>query len=130
MDNYWTEILIDVDSIQKLSLPCDLYRFKLVLKDEIKFEFINFIESLSNKSGYYFNSHFMHERVKINDILVSKDLMTELLFYSEAMKSITVVNDVYLHRSRGKVITLIDKIVIDNQYFYDMSSKATFPLFK
>ena len=54
--------------------------------------FIKFIKNLSSSKGWYFNSHYMHSEIKIQDpVRVIFDLFKKLVAYVDLLKSIRVI---------------------------------------
>ena len=76
-----------------LFFPNDLFEASVDCKDqEIIYTLIKFIEDLRDSKGWYFNSHFMHSKVKIRDpILVNFDFFKKLYAYVDILKSTQVI---------------------------------------
>ena len=59
--------------------------------EEATDRFIEFIESLRDSEGWYFNSHYMHSKIKIRDpILVEINFIKTLYPYVDELKSTQV----------------------------------------
>ena len=54
--------------------------------------FIKFIKMIESKEGYYFNNHYMHERIKIS-IDAYPNVIEELYPYVDILKSITAFDE-------------------------------------
>ena len=94
MKEYWIIIRINKWDIKKfLFLPNDLFQliFKVYLNIEESAIFIKFIESLRDSKGWYFNSHYMHSKIKIEDsIRVNIKYIDKLYAYVDLLKSTQV----------------------------------------
>ena len=87
----WLEI--DEYNKEAFLLPCSLFKlsFELNNSDVLKSFFV-WIRNIKDKEGYYFNQHFMHNRLSINRIWVDAKL-TETLFRDiDLIKATEVVN--------------------------------------
>ena len=94
MKEYWA--YFDITSTSRLTqlfLPNDLFEFRIMCLDKEKSAiFINFIENLRDSKGWYFNSHFMHSKIKIRDpIVVSIKCIDTLYAYVDLLKSTQVI---------------------------------------
>ena len=94
MKEYWA--YFDITSTSRLTqlfLPNDLFEFDIMWWDKEKSAiFINFIESLRDSKGWYFNSHFMHSKIKIRDpIVVDIKCIYTLYAYVDVLKSTQVI---------------------------------------
>ena len=86
-------LLID-EKGKRLFLPSDLLEVTITLSNrEQAMNFIKFIYDISQKKGYYFQSHYLHERIMIGSILISPDLISIIHPYVEVMKSIIVLKN-------------------------------------
>ena len=77
----------------RFSLPNDLFEISYTLdyKAGTK-KLIKLIKNLRDSKGWYFNSHFMHSKIKIRDpILVDIEYIKELFAYVDTLKSIQVI---------------------------------------
>ena len=77
----------------RFSLPNDLFETSYTLWDKADIKaLIKFIEDLRDSKGWYFNSHFMHSKIKIRDpIVVDINCIKELYAYIDVLKSIRVI---------------------------------------
>ena len=124
------EVQINKESSKNIFLPCDLFIFQLSRASEIIDVIIKFIDNLAEKKGYYFNSHYMHEVVKISEIEITIKQAPILLNYQQAMKSIKVAslsnNNIYFIGSSN----LNDRIVIETFLeSFDYTYKSIMRLF-
>ena len=73
-------------------LPNDLFEASIDLSDQKGIDtFTEFIESLRDSKGWYFNSHYMHSKVKIRDpIQIDIGDIEKLDAYVDVLKSIKV----------------------------------------
>ena len=111
--------LIDVtdNSIKTLFLPSDLFKFWIYLNDEeIMNKFIEFITMKHQHKGYYFNQHYMHERLWISNLFIQPVLIQKLIPYFDVLKSIKVINDSdWTIADFGcNSCSIIDKFMIEN----------------
>ena len=76
-----------------LFLPNDLFEVSADCRDQEMIDlFIKFIQDLRDSKGWYFNSHYMHSKVKIRDpIKVEIKLIKELYPYVDSLKSTQVI---------------------------------------
>ena len=74
-------------------LPNDLFEIFIDLSDQKSInKFIKFIKNLRDFKGWYFNSHWMHSKVKIRDsIEIEIDDIQKLHAYVYALKSTQVI---------------------------------------
>ena len=94
MTKYW--MYVDVNESNRWSyffLPNDLFEVYIDCKEkEIINTLIKFIENLRDSKGWYFNSHYMHSKIKIRDpIVVGVDYIKELYAYVDVLKSTRVI---------------------------------------
>ena len=81
--------------VSKLQLPSELFTFDIDLTDEsIIDQFVLFIQNIVNKKGYYFKTHFLHERVSISSNMIKlKSCNIEALYpYVKDMRSIKIIS--------------------------------------
>ena len=73
--------------------PNDLFEMSISLHYQNSIDtFIEFIENLRDSKGWYFNSHYMHSKVKILDpIRVGINYIRKLYTYIDILKSTQVV---------------------------------------
>ena len=76
-----------------LFLPNDLFEVSVDCRNQERINwFIKFIQDLRDSKGWYFNSHYMHLKVKIRDpIRVEIDFIKELYPYVDSLKSTQVI---------------------------------------
>ena len=94
MREYWMQVWVDSKYSQDhIFLPNDLFEVSFILSNKEMVEpFIKFIKNLSSSKGWYFNSHYMHSEIKIQDpVRVKFDLIKELVAYVDLLKSIQVI---------------------------------------
>ena len=74
-------------------LPSDLFEVSVECRNQEKIGiFIKFILNLRDSEGWYFNSHYMHSKIKIRDpIWVDIVDIKKLSAYVDEMKSIHVI---------------------------------------
>ena len=93
MKEYWMFYEIKQSKEWSLFIPNDLFEFSIdcTFKETID-SFIEFIENLKDSEGWYFNSHYMHSKIKIRDpIKVDIDFIMELYPYVDVLKSTQVI---------------------------------------
>ena len=135
----WNIIIsIDDQNAKALFLPSDLFKFKIDLNNEsILQEFIEFIRMKYQHKGYYFNAHYMHERLRISKLYIWSELIQELAPDHDILNSIKLTdeNNWTSTESDWNSCSIIDKFVIKNlkdfiadethfiwpQYFIDVS---------
>ena len=111
MIKYWLNVEISCSS-DNINLPWDLFRFTFRYSKEVEAKFIEFIESVSNRTGYYFNEHYMSELIQIDDIKISINAYSNLVPYIESMELIFIYNDLYFPKYNENCPTLLDKVVV------------------
>ena len=94
MKEYW--IFLKITSLgqpTQLFLPGDLFEFLIICLDkEMIGIFIKFVENLRDSKGWYFNSHYMHSKIKIWDsITVNIKYIDKLYAYVDTLKSTQVI---------------------------------------
>ena len=94
MKEYWA--YFDITSTSRLTqlfLPNDLFEFHIMCLDKEKSAiFINFVENLRDSKGWYFNSHFMHSKIKIEDpIKIDIEYIKKIYAYIDVLKSTQVI---------------------------------------
>ena len=99
------------EKLNELFLPNDLFEVSIFCIYQRKFSiFINFIENLRDSKGWYFNSHWMHSKIKIrNPIRVDVYDIKRLYAYVDVMKSILVSlckNDTHSYKFEYESSTL------------------------
>ena len=119
-------------------LPSDLFNFTIDLKNEsILQEFIEFIRMRHQHKGYFFNAHYMHERLRISNLFIRPDLIQELVSDFDILNSIKLTdeNNWTSTESDWNSCSIIDKFMIKDlidfivdrtyfilpQYFIDAS---------
>ena len=73
--------------------PNDLFKTLIDLRDKKSIStFIEFIENLRDSKGWYFNSHYMHSKIKIRDpIFINIDDIRTLYIHVDVLKSTQVI---------------------------------------
>ena len=94
MINNTTCLRIDCQDEQwKLSLPWNLFKFRIVLtSNEITKEFLLHINNINDRKGYYFNQHYMHSRLWIDSLEIDQKYVNILYPSLELLKSIEVID--------------------------------------
>ena len=88
-------ILISEENKVMMSLPCDLFKFSIDLKNEGIVEmFLQLIDNIRQNKGFYFNSHFMHSRLWIVSLYVDSDLVSKLYPSLELLKQTKIISDI------------------------------------
>ena len=91
------------NKLNQLFLPNDLFEFSIFCLFQRRIDvLINFIGNLRDSKGWYFNSHWMHSKVKIRDpIRIEIDDVKKLYPYVDVLKStqITLCKE-YAHSSK------------------------------
>ena len=96
-----------------MSLPWDLFRFSININDdEMADNFIDVINNIYNKIGYYFNNHFMHERIWVLKIHIESTVFEKIYQVYNILNEILAIeisndNDYILINKNS---TLLDKI--------------------
>ena len=131
-------ISIDDQNVKAMLLPSDLFKYSIDLKSEsILQEFIEFIRMRHKHKGYYFNAHYMHERLKFFNLYIRPDLIQELAPDHDILNSIKLTdeNNWASTESDWNSCCIIDKFMIQDfkdfivdethfilpQYFIDAS---------
>ena len=112
-------ILINEYNIKMLYLPSDLFKYHFDLNDEIIFrEFIEFLKMIDHNKGYYFKSHYMHERLWIWNLYIQLDQIEKLVPHFDILKSIKVIdnNDWVNPYSESNSYSIIDMFVLQDSY--------------
>ena len=130
MKNYWYLISVDLfTNHQRLQLPSNLFILNFIeIKQNIDY-FINFINNIKSKIGYYFNNHYMHDKLMIFSDKILIDLsQLELLYpYWETLKSLKAFwNFSFNNKSQKKYLnlTLLDtKLNLKNGFKFNQKSK-------
>ena len=113
-------ISINDQNTKAMFLPSDLFKFTIDLKNEsILQEFIEFIRMKYQHKGYYFNAHYMHERLRICSLLIRLDLIQELVSDFDILNSIKLTDENNWIRTESdwNSCSIIDKFMIKD--FYD-----------
>ena len=89
-------IFVEANSTDRLThifLPNDLFEVSIDCRDPKAFDaFIEFIENLRDSKGWYFNSNYMHSKIKIRDpITVDIRNIKTLYAYVDVLKSTQVI---------------------------------------
>ena len=93
MINNTTCLWLDKNFRRKRYLPWNLFKFKIMLDLEIKAKtFLQFLQDINDRKGYYFNQHFMHSRLWIESIEV-KGKLVAILYPSLELLKTTEVSD-------------------------------------
>ena len=92
MINNTTCLRIDrQDEEWKLSLPWNLFKFRIILNsEEITKTFLLHINNINDRKGYYFNQHYMHSRLCIKFLEINHTYANILYPSIELLKSIEV----------------------------------------
>ena len=131
-------ISINDQNTKEMFLPSDLFKFTIDLKNEsILREFIEFIRMRHQHKGYYFNAHYMHERLRISKLYILPNLIQELAPDYDILNSIKLTdeNNWTYTESDWYSCSIIDKFMITDfddfivdethfilpQYFIDAS---------
>ena len=109
-----------------LSLPWDLFRFKFSVSSIEKANcFIEFLNNLKERKGYYFNTHFMHEQIWLTNIVLYTIFIEKILPYVEDMKQINA----FLYREElinqkyyNAYWTLHDAITLYSSFYFNWKS--------
>ena len=117
MPRYSLVLSIEWESKNRIYLPSDLFCFKFVnfTSKELPI-FIDLINNLSNKRGWYFGSHYMHELLNIKDVVISSGLIKKMFHLSDILNSIKVYGSSKFSWDSKSELKLIDKIVISSLY--------------
>ena len=114
----WNKMIsIDDQNSKDMFLPSDLFNFTIDLKNEsLLQEFIEFIRMKHQHKGHYFNSHYMHERLKIFSLLIRPDLIQELAPDLDILNSIKLAdeNNWTSTESDWNSYSIIDKFMIQD----------------
>ena len=100
-----------------ITLPWDLFKLSFNLdNDIIADKFLEFISNIKIKNGYYFNQHYMHDKLWVWYILINSNLFDKLLPYIEDLKQIKSIKDddrkSWQIRNIGS--TILDKFLFKN----------------
>ena len=93
MKENWTNIIaFSANQQTHKFLPNDLFVYcDQCTTEKVTDRFIEFIESLRDSKGWYFNSHYMHSQIKIRDsILAEINFIKTLYPYVDVLKSTQV----------------------------------------
>ena len=81
------------DEEWKLSLPWNLFKFKILLdSEEVLNKFLLHINNINDRKGYHFNQHYMHSRLWIDSLEIDQKYVNILYPSLEILKSIEVVD--------------------------------------
>ena len=87
-------ISIDDQNTKAMFLPSDLFSFTIDLKNKNIFQkFIKFIRMRHQHKGHYFNAHYMHERLRISNLLIRPDLINKLAPDLDILNSIKLTDE-------------------------------------
>ena len=108
MINNTTCLRIDYeDEWWKLSLPWNLFKFKIRLDSEEKTnEFMLHINNINDRKGYYFNQHYMHSRLWIDYLEIYQKYVNILYPSLELLKSIEVIDYINNNIFEAKLKTI------------------------
>ena len=80
-------------------LPCDLFLFNIILNTEVDIaSFLEVVDNIHNKKGYYFNKHCMHTRLYSELIWIDDEFVDKLYPHLDYLKDIEIV-DIYKVRN-------------------------------
>ena len=107
-----------VDQLDHLFLPSDLFEVSIWWIDQKSIcTFIKFILNLRDSKGWYFNSHYMHSKIKIQGpIKVDIRIIKRLYTYVDVLKSTQVIlckRDTYSSKIEYELTTLDTNSTID-----------------
>ena len=126
-----TTFIRENDTDAMLFLPSDLFCLYLLLNSKFMVEkFETFIKNISERIGYYFNQHYMHEKLSIHGIHIRSDFIPKMYEYVGLLKSIKTVNNSHWrkHEIKNKNSTLFDKLSFkDNNNFIVDKMHFIFP---
>ena len=90
----WNMVIsIDDLNTKAMFLPSDLFQFTINLNNEsILQEFIKFIRMRHQHKGYYFNSHYLHEQLRIFNLSIQPDLIKEIAPDFDILNSIKIID--------------------------------------
>ena len=94
MKEYWMVFKVYQSKLNSLFLPNDLFEFYIlsIFNEKMFDTLINFIKNLRDSKGWYFNSHYMHSKIKIRDpIRVNIKYIDKLYAYVDTLKSTQVI---------------------------------------
>ena len=94
MKEYWLYVKADEwNKWSLLFLPNDLFEVYIYWNNNDSIHsLIKFIENLRDSKGWYFNSHWMHSKIKIRDpISVDTNGIKKLCAYVDVLKSTQVI---------------------------------------
>ena len=119
---------VDINSnwIDLIKLPSDLFIINIALENHRSVsEFISFIRSIKERSGCYFQDHFMHEILSINKIKVSRDLVL-ILIQEEAMRSVYTQSKEYspIYDDFNSSLSVLEVVTFNVLYFLNIFSKS------
>ena len=78
-------------------LPWDLFRYSIILFTESCLQsFIDMIEKINDKSGYYFNENYMNNRLLVEKLLIDSDLVEMLHLNLELLKKTKAIKYIWL----------------------------------
>ena len=112
MKKYWSYFKVNSDeNLIGLFLPNDLFEISISFySKEFSDALINFIENLRDSEGWYFNSHYMHSKIKIRDpIKVHIRIIKRLYTYVDVLKSTQAIlckRDTYSSKVKYESSTL------------------------
>ena len=90
----WNMIIsINEQNTKAMFLPSDLFQFTINLNNEsILQEFIEFIRMRHQQKGHYFNSHYMHEQLRIFSLFIQPDLIQKITPDLDILNSIKIID--------------------------------------
>ena len=95
MCKYWTKLFYQKDKYP--IFPSDLFEISFYCYNEKQANsLIKYLEDIEERKGYYFNSHYMHEQIFINYIILGYQCVKNLIPYVDSLKSIKVTKSFYL----------------------------------
>ena len=109
-----------------LSLPWDLFRFIFSISTIEKANcFIEFLNNLKERKGYYFNTHFMHEQIWLTNIVLYTLFIEKILPYVEDMKQINAFlyrEELISQKYYNAYWTLNDAISLNCSFYFNWES--------
>ena len=89
-----TCLKIDEENKEALSLPWSLFGYKISFPTETNLDLlIKIIENIHNKIGYYFNGHFINQRLCFNGSISFRTNVVEKLYQNlELIKKTEVIS--------------------------------------
>ena len=89
-----TSICLKIEvNIKRIFLPWNLFRFDISINTEQWMKaFLKLIQNINDKNGYFFNEHFLHSRLLIDQLNIKTELIKNLYPAIKLLEEIEIIH--------------------------------------